>query len=532
MTDWRLYYDFERGKQTGGGRIVYVISFSLVALFILIIACINFMNLATARATRRSREIGIRKVVGSSRASLIWQFMTESILLSLLSLLIAILFAHILMPLFNYLTDKNLSIDYTNPIVVLSLLAIMLFTGLLAGSYPAFFISSFHPASVLKGNLFSGSKGGFLRKALVVVQFSMSVILIVCALTVNEQINYIRNKDLGYDKENVIFFRPQVSLYKSFESFRNELMKNPIIQNVAEGDSNPMEIFNNDFATWEGVPEDSPATVQTSGCDYDYLQVMGFSLKEGRNFSRDLASDSTSFIINEASARLMGFDQPIGQKLKVYKFNGKIIGVIKDFHNRDLRGDIDPVIFLLMKADVDNPMSIYVRYQPGKHESAVAYLRDVYKKFEPDFPLQYLFLDDVFERQYRSDIMMGHLAICFTLIAIFISSLGLFGLTLFSTEVRTKEIGVRKVLGASVPNLIQLLCVDFAKPVVIAIIFGSIPAYFLVNRFLDQYTFHTTLTGWVFVITAAILLIFSLFTVIYQSAKAANQNPVEALRNE
>ena len=529
LPEWRLYNNFEAGKQAGG-RITYVRAFGTVAVFILLIACINFMNLATARSANRSKEVGVRKVVGAQRGSLIRQFIGESLLVSFLSLILALLMVHSLMPLFNDLTGKKIGLDYANPLISGSLIGITLLTGLVAGSYPAFFLSSFRPASVLKGNLQSALSGAGLRKVLVVFQFGLSVVLIISALVVYDQIRYIRNKNLGFDRENVFYFSRNDGIRKSFESFRSESLQNPAIRFVAEGNQNPMEVGNSSGdPEWDGKTKDDQILFSMIYCDYEYLPALGFSVLEGRNFSREFATDSSNFIITEETARRMRLTHPIAQRLKAQGKQGQIIGVAKDFHSTSLHAAIEPVIFILSP---ENSWRIFVRYAPGKVEEAVNHIKTVYKKFEPNFPLEYDFLDVTFERQYRSEIMVGRLSTCFMVMAIFISCLGLFGLASFTTERRAKEIGVRKVLGASTGTLVIMLCRDFAVLILFSIVLGCPLAYYLMLQFLKQYTFHTELSVGVFVLTGFIMVGIALLTVSYQSARAALGNPVDALRSE
>lgn len=529
MSDWRLRNHFENGIQTGG-RIVYVYTFAVAGTIVLALACINFMNLATARAARRSKEIGIRKVVGASKGSLLRQFLSESMLAAFIALAASLLVAHLALPMFNSLTGKRLFIDFTDPAVTVSLALITILTGLAAGGYPALYLSSFNPAAVIRGNLFSSMKGVGLRKTLVVVQFSASVALMACSIVISRQMNFIRTKELGYDRSNIIYFTPQQKVSQNYQTFRTELLRNPSIVMTCQGDTHPMNVFNNDYAVWEGIPKDAPVTIQSSLCDYDYLTTMGFELKSGRLFNRELASDSTAFIINEAMADLMGFNDPIGKKLTVYTFTGHIIGVIKDFNNNNLHSPIDPVVFLLNPGGSGDPMTVFIRYEPGKQKEAIDHLQTVYKRFEDAYPLEFEFLDSTFERTYANDTLMGRLSVLFTGIAISISCLGLFGLALFTTERRTKEIGIRKVLGASVRRIVFMICNDFFGPVLAAMLIGIIPAYFVADQFLSQYVFHTTLSIWLFVVAAGLLAAIALSAILYQSIKASVQNPVDALR--
>ncbi len=533
MTEWRLRNNFVNAKQSGG-RITYVISFTVVAIFILVIACINFMNLSTARSANRSREVGIRKVAGASRSVLIRQFLIESVLLSFLSLLFALMIVHALLPMFNSFTEKNMRIDYMNPAVTSSLLGIALLVGVIAGSYPAFFLSSFRPSSVLKGNLQSTFGGANLRKGLVVFQFGLALIIIACTLVVYDQISFIRNKDLGFDKDNVITLKTNEELYNSYEAFRNELLQSPNVMSVAVGAAHPMEINGEGYYDWEGKSDDDDTFFNQASCDYDYLETMGFTFVLGRNFSKQFLADSASFIITEEAARRIGFSNPLGRHIKLQNFDGQIIGVIKDFNNLSIQEASQPTVFSLGRTheELGRWAGIFIRYEPGKLTEALDYLRGVYKKNAPRFPIQYGFVDQSFEHQFKSELIIGTLSFCFTIIAIIISCLGLFGLASFSAERRSKEIGVRKVLGASVTGLVVLLCRDFTRLIVYGIIVGSPFAYYLMDQFLSRYPYHTDLNLSMFLIPAVSMLLISLSIISYQSIKAAMGNPVDALRGE
>lgn len=528
IDQWRLYNNFEGGKQAGG-RITYVRAFTIVAIFILVIACINFMNLATARAANRSREVGIRKVVGAHRRSLILQFIGESMIMAFISFVIALLLVHLLLPFFNELTGKKIFIDYANPVITVSLAGIMLFTGLLAGSYPAFFLSAFQPASVLKGNLSAAFSGAALRKLLVVFQFSMSVALIICALVVYRQINYIRTKNLGFDRENILYFTRYEGVEKSFESFRSELLQSPLIKGVASSSQLPMEVGSSTGAEWDGKSKDDKALFPIIACDYDFLPVAGFKVVAGRNFSRDFVTDTSNFVIMEETARRMGMKDPVGQNLTVWGIKGRIVGVVKDFHSGSLHNSIEPVIFALLPKYGSR---IFVKYEPGKADEAVKAVEVVHKKFEAAFPFEPNFLDEAFDKQYKSEIMVGRLSAIFTYMTILISCLGLLGLASYTTERRTKEIGVRKALGASVSRLVVMLCRDFVILVLFALVVGCPLAWYVMTKFLDQYKFHTDLSVWIFVLTAVGIVFIALLTVSYRSIQAALSNPVNALRIE
>jgi ABC-type antimicrobial peptide transport system permease subunit len=528
LKDWRLRNNFENGKQTGG-RIGYVWAFELVAVFILLIACINFMNLATARAVKRSKEVGVRKVVGAERWSIILQFMAESIGMVFVALGIALLLVYLLTPYFNDLTNKKIFLDYSQPQVIIGLLSVLLFAGVTSGSYPAFVLSSFRPATVLKGKLTGALGGGALRRVLVVFQFSLSVALIVCALVVYQQMNYIHTKNLGYDRENTLYFTKRDGVSKSFENFRAEAIQNPLIENVALSSTLPMSVGQSDGADWDGKSKDENVLFPLIQCDHEYLKLANFVFTDGRNFSRDVASDSMNYVITEEAAKRMHMEHPIGQRLKVWDREGQIIGVVKDFHSSSLYNGIEPVIFMYLPKET---WAVFVRYQPGEAENAAKLLGVLHKKFEPNFPFEPEFLDDAFNRQYRSESMIGKLSTVFTVMAIFISCLGLFGLASYTTEQRTKEIGIRKVMGASVSRLAMMLCRDFVLLVLISLVAGLPFAYYVMQKFLSQYKFHTEMGGWMCVLTAVSILLIAIGTVAYQSLTASMRNPVTSLRIE
>lgn len=537
MPEWRLHSSFTNGK-VSGGRINLVISFSFLALFILLIACVNFTNLSTARAANRSREVGIRKASGASQRLLIKQFLLESIILSVVSLVFAMMFVYLLLPLFNSIVRKQLHFGISNPVILFSLIGISLFTGVLAGSYPAFFLSSFKPVSVLKGNLQSTFKGIGLRRTLVVFQFTMSIVIIVSAFIINDQISFLRNKDLGFDKNNVITVTSTEEIFQHYENFRNQLLQDPSIQSVAVGDGHPMELNGFGYYDWKGKSENDDQYFNTANCDYDYLQTLGFNLIQGRNFSREFPADTANYIITRAAAEHMGFVNPVGEVLTSHErdgvHKGEIIGVIENFHNLYIQESWHPTLFGLATVgkNFGRWANVFIRYEDGKLSEALDHLNNVYKVNSPNFPLRYGFVDQDFEKQFRTEQTIMNLAFCFTALAIGISFLGLFGLASFAAEKRAKEIGIRKVLGASVSGLIVMLCRDYTRLVIYAIIIGTPLAYYMMDQFLSVYPYHTELSMNLFIVPSLLLLLFAIIIVSFQSGKAALQNPVEVLKNE
>jgi putative ABC transport system permease protein len=415
MNEWRLHDSFVNGKQSGG-RINYVVSFSLVAILILMIACINFMNLSTARSVNRSREVGIRKVAGASRGAIIKQFLAESILLSFISLFIALLLVQVLLPLFNNLAEKQLSINYDNPALIFGLMGITMLTGIISGSYPAFFLSAFRPSSVLKGNLQSAFSGIAMRRGLVVCQFALSIVIIVCAVGVNEQINFLSNKNLGFDKRNVMSLRTNEDIVKGYEVFRNKLLQNQAIQSVAIGDAHPMEINGQGYYEWDGKSSNDDTFFNQAHCDYDYLQTLGFSFLKGRNFSRNFPSDSNNFVITEQAANHIGYTEPIGKRLKIEEdgviHEGQIIGVLADFHNLPIHDRLQPTVFALGKSasNFGEWGNIFIKYKEGKVKEVLDHVSEAYKIHSPDLPIQYGFVDQDFEKQFQLERMVATLS--------------------------------------------------------------------------------------------------------------------------
>ncbi|HEY9045025.1 MAG TPA: ABC transporter permease [Ohtaekwangia sp.] len=529
-TELRLRDNFENGK-IAGGRIDYIYSLSIVGLIILVIACINFMNLATARSITRSREVGVRKVIGAQRTGLIAQFISESVLLSFLALLLALAVVQFLLPFFNSVTNKSIHIDFTNVLFTGGLIAITLFAGLLAGSYPAFFLSSFKPASVLKGNMQSSLTGGGLRKTLVVVQFVASIILIVGSIVVYNQIQYIQNKHLGFDKENVIVLNQHDGIYKNQKSFKNELLQMPSIKNVGIAGHSPFSVDNTTTdPVWPGKPQGAMISFKVISCDENFIPTLGINMASGRNFVDLNKQDTANYIINEKAMEVMGLNanNVIGTDLEMWNGKGKIIGLVSDFNNGNLRESIMPLVFVYSP---ENTWRIFVKVA-GNVRDALAHIEKVQHKYDPDYPFEYSFLNEDFDREYRNEQVMGKLSLSFTVVAVLISCLGLFGLASFTAERRMKELGVRKVLGASVSNLIVMLCSDFAKLVTVALVIGFPVAWYLMDKYLEGYTFHTSISIWVFILPAIGILTLTIVTVGYQSARAALSNPVKALRSE
>lgn len=532
VTDWRLRWSFENGK-VSGGRIVYVIIFSISGLFVLIMACINYMNISTAQAIRRMREIGVRKMTGATQTNLIRQFMIESLIMTSVAAILSIILAYLLLPPFNQLVGVQLVLSFADPLLTMGLLAIVLLTSLLAGTYPAWILSSFKPIAVLKSNPYSGIGGAVLRKALVIFQFTLSVIMIFCSLITWQQTDFLLKKDLGYDKHRVINVWLDENLHPSFEQLRAQVQAHTSIESAAFGGASPMEV--NGYAECNRAisPFESPLLFYGVNIDDHILNTLNFEFVSGRNFSSNHASDSVNFIITQYAADLLGFDNPIGQRITYNMYDqqeGEIVGVIKDFQHDDIHTGIKPVVFVFGKpAYLAN---MFIRYQEGKLDEALIHIQNVFEQLQPGIPLNYSFLGSDFERQLHREKLLSNISIAFTIIAISIACLGLFGLVLFNAQRRTKEIGVRKVLGASVGQVTMMLCRDFIPSVLYSFLLAFPLGYFLMQKFLEGYTSRITISLASFLLVIAVMLMLVLVTASYQSFKAAQKNPVDSLKTE
>jgi putative ABC transport system permease protein len=528
FTEYYLNSSYENGKPAGG-RIKFVKIFSVVAIFILVIACINFMNMATARAANRSKEVGVRKVVGAQRKSLVVQFIGESTLISFLSMILALAIVFLLLPLFNAVVNKQIVLDLSNGVFLLTVVSIIIITGLLAGSYPAFFLSSYQPAQVLKGSTPQNFSGASLRKGLVVFQFALTVILIACSLVVYNQIEYIRNKNLGYNRESVLTFELRGNLWKEFDAFKNEALQFSGITHIARADNSLVQVDNqNGSVSWPGKPDNSTVFFRTVVVDYDYPEAMGLQLKEGRFFKKEF-NDTSTFILSERAVEVMGLSEPVGTRIVQWGIPGKVIGVVNDFHSQSMHQPIDPIVLMLKPAWAGRG---FVRFEGNKAQAAIQHIEKVYKKYNSQYPFTYAFLDDDFEKLYNTEKVTGSLALGFTVMAIIISGLGLLGLAAYTAERKRKEISIRKTLGASVSSIVSMMSTDFAKLSLVATIIGCPVAYYLMGKFLEGYAYHTALSWDLFLLTALSVLVISLLTVIVQVTRAAIANPVDALRNE
>lgn len=530
LEDWYLKMDFKNGKYAGGGKITYVRFFGAICFIILLLACINFMNLSTAKATQRAREVGVRKTIGAHHGSLIRQFLTESLLLASLAGLLACFLLTLAIPGFNSLLRKHIHIDYTSPSQVLTFAGIILFTGLMAGLYPAFVLSSFSPIQALKNKGILPSLGAVgLRKTLVVTQFVASIILIIGTITVFRQIQFIQNKNLGYDKEQLIWFANNLPADKNNLAMQ-EFLKVPGVQHTAMASMTfTMANHRGSEVTWPGKIPGQEIFFSFIASSHDIIQTMGLQMAEGRSFSTDIQSDTGTFILNEEAVRSMGLKNPVGQTLETKGGRGTIVGVVKDFHFESLHQAIAPVIITCRP---DWTWLYYVKTDGADPKQTLAGLEKVYKDMAPGAVFEYNFQDKEYDRLYRSEQQMGVLVNWFSFLALFISSLGLLGLSIFTVERKTKEIGIRKVLGAHWTQIVQLLSREFLVLVILAAFIAIPLGYLLMNSWLDGYAFRVNLEWWVFVLAGAVALIITLFTVSLQAIRAASVNPVSSLRSE
>jgi ABC-type antimicrobial peptide transport system permease subunit len=514
---------------SGHGDIVYVKILGIIALFILIIACINFMNLSSAQLFRRSKEAGIRKVSGASRQKIIGQFLGESLMLVFMAHIIAMILVELFLPGFNKLTGKQLNVDYQSLGLYIGLITIILASGLLAGFYPAMYLSSFKPLDIMKGMINNSPASARFRKILVIFQFTMSVTLIICTLIIGLQLRYFQNKDLGYNKDNVGYFMfPIRPGDPKLESLKMELSNNPDIIGVTKGVS-PVNIegFINGF-NWSGKKDGNDAAFCFVGADADYASTFGFRIKQGRFFSPDIATDSFALVINERAAEILGFKNPLGEIVTTpWGARLNIIGVMKNFHFKSLHHAIEP-LFLVIGAS----NNIYVRMKPDHIPATVASINKSFKSFDPGLPMNFHFLDNDFDNLYRTEKRISKIFACFSFLAIFISVLGLIGLSSFMTERRTKEIGIRKTNGARAFEIFSLLSGEYVKWVLFAVIIASPIAWLVMTQWLHNFAYRVSIAWWTFGLAGIIALITALLTVSLQSYRAAGKNPVDALRYE
>src|SRR5436190_4911033 len=529
-TEKYLYSTFKNGK-IAGGRIEYVRLFTLVAIFILLIACINFMNLATARSVKRAKEVGVRKVVGAGRFALMGQFFGEAMLLTFFSFIIAIVLTILFLPAFNSLIGKQLLLPAGETFFWIRLIGLLVAVGFVAGSYPSLFLSSLKPIRILKSNLKFNWGATLFRKGLVVFQFALSIIFIVAMIVIFRQLNYIQTKNIGYDKENLLYIPVEGELGTKYSLFKEEAGKINGIKAITKMRQAPTLIGNHTGdIKWVGKDPNTVASFVNSAVGYDFVKTLNLKLADGLDFSRDYGTDSTGYLINETALAKTGYKEPIGKTLWWGNHEGKIIGVLKDFHVASMHEVIEP--FIARLEENRQWATILVRTEAGKNKEAIAGLEKISKAINPKFPFTYKFSDQEFDKLYRSEQVVNKLANYFAILAIFISCLGLFGLATFAAGQRTKEISVRKVLGASGPNIFALLSGNFLKPVFIAILIACPIAWYVMNKWLEDFAYKINIGWWVFAIASLMTVCIALLTISFQAIKAAIANPVKNLRTE
>jgi predicted permease len=520
------------GYEKGAGAIQYVYIFSIIAFIVLLIACINFMNLSTARSANRAKEVGLRKVVGAIKGHLIRQFYGESVVYAFIALIFAAGIVTLLLPAFSNLSGKELSWGVAGiETILVGLLGITLFTGFVAGSYPAMFLSSFQPARVLKGSLFSGSGGSLFRRILVVVQFALSILLIIGTAVVYQQQGYIKSMRLGWDREHLVYIPLRADTRKSYNVLKQELVRNPQVLNVTGTSQLPTHIGSNSAgAEWEGKDPEFSILIGFNSVDFDFTETLKIEMAEGRSFDKEHTSDlSRSWIVNEEVAKLMSKDSVIGEGFNFQGIDGTIVGVMKNFHYQTLKNKIEPIAFAVNQ-DYLNYMII--RIPPENIPSSLGIIEKTWKRVIPTYPFEYRFMDERFDMMYRTEQRIGTLLKYFAILAVFVACLGLFGLASFMAEKRTKEIGIRKVLGASVAQIARLMCREFFLLVIVANVIAWPTAYLVMRKWLQSYAYRTDLGFFVFIGAMLLALFVAILSVSYQAIRAARANPADSLRYE
>jgi putative ABC transport system permease protein len=532
--DKYLYGNFINGIPQDG-RIEYVRIFSWVAVFILIIACINFMNLATAQSVKRAKEVGLRKVVGSSRGQLLGQFFGEALVFSFLSILLSVALTILFLPVFNNFTGKQIDLPLNQISFWISLISLMVVTGLVAGSYPALYLSSLKPVRILKGAIRFTQGAIWFRKGLTVFQFVLSIFLLVSTIVITRQTNYVQNTNLGYDRENLIYSRVEGELTKQdkYLFFKNQLTGMPGIAIVDRSSEAPhaMDFVVTDAVNWEGKEKNAAVAFKPASVGFDFVKLMNLKLVAGRDFSRSIATDSAdAFLVNEEAVKETGMKDPIGKWISAWDKKGHIIGVLKDYHTHSLREPIKPVVIDVKENE--NFGVLIVRAMPGKTKEALTSIASVYKKINPNYPFSYQFVDEEYKKLYSNELIISKLSVLFASLAIAISCLGLFGLVMFSTEQRTREIGIRKVLGASGASIFMLFSNDFIKLILIAFLIAAPLGWYIMDHWLNDFAYRINISWWIFAMAVLVSMIIAILTTSYQVIKAASASPVKSLRAE
>jgi putative ABC transport system permease protein len=529
MSNWRLYTNFTAGKSSGG-LIDYVTMFSAIAVFIIIIACINFMNLATARSEKRAREVGIRKSVGSRRSQLVFQFLGESITITFVGFLLAVVIVELCLPAYNILVSKQLSIQYSNPVLWAAALSIVMLIGTIAGSYPALYLSRFQPAKVLKGKVATSHGASMPRKVLVTLQFGFSIFLIIGTLVIYQQIMHVKSREIGYDRENLMLIWTNRELETNFQTTKNELLKSSAVKAVCKSSAPITRIFSSTDVEWQGKDPNEKVSFVTMATEYDFSETMGLKMIDGRDFSRNFA-DTSNVIINKAAVEMMGLKDPIGARLQMWGDEWTIIGVTENFIMGSPYVAVDPTVIVFIP---DWSSTINVRLNKTTNiPGAVAEVEEIFKKVNPSFELSWRFADVEFETKFASINLISRLAGIFATLAILITCLGLFGLAAFTAEQRRKELGIRKILGATVSGLILLISKDFSRLIIVAFVIASPLAWWFLNSFfLEQYPYRISIAWWTIPVAGFAALLLAMIIVGTQAFRAAQSNPVDSLRSE
>lgn len=525
---WRLHSNFENGVEAGGMH-EYVTLFTVIAMFILVIACINFMNLATARSERRAREVGIRKSLGSNRGQLIMQFYGESLVISSISFIVSVLLVLVLLPSYNDLVQKQLSLDFAAGEFWFFALGVIFLTGFISGSYPSLYLSSFNPIKTLKGKVSVGKNANLPRKILVMLQFGFAMVLIISTIVILKQIDLAKSRDLGYEQEGLITIPLTDEIDENFDLIKQDLERSGQVVSITRANSSVTQISSNNFLSWPGKPESQRVMFVTICTTYDYAKTVGADMLLGRDFSKEFATDSSAIVINKAALDLMQLEDPIGTQLDLWGEKRTLIGVIDNILMGSPYEEVRPLFMIIQNWGG----SVMVRMKPNNDmQATLAGVQEVFEKHNPAYPFEYRFTDVEFERKYTTINLTRQLSIIFAVLTIFITGLGLFGLASYTAEQRIKEVGIRKVLGASVSSLVGLMSKEFAKLVMMAFIISAPVAYFLLQNYLQRYSIRTSIDWWIFAITGLIALVFALIVVANQARRAALANPAVSLRNE
>lgn len=529
MNRWRLYSNFDENGEEIGGRSDFVQLFTVIAIVILLIACINFMNLATARSEKRAKEVGIRKSLGSLRISLIGQFISESIFITAIAFAGAIILTELLLKPFNLLVDKALFIDYTSPVFWLFIIGSILALGVIAGSYPAFYLSAFKPVQTMKGAVKAGKGATTPRKILVITQFGFSIVLMISTLVIFQQIGLVKNRDLGYDQENLISVEVTNDIRKNYDVIKQQVLSSGVASSMTRSNSEVTSITSNNFLGWPGKPKERKVLFTTITSEYDYAKTMGIDILMGRDFEKQYASDSDAILINKAALDMMNLEEPIGTNLELWGQKRRLIGVLDNTLMGSVYEPVKPMFIIL------NDWGGYISIRLNKTDDlieSIARLEAIFNEHNPAYPFEYNFMDVEFQQKFTTIAMTRKLATLFSSLAIIITGLGLFGLAAYTAEQRTKEIGIRKMLGATVTNLMRLMSKDFAKLVLIAFLVAAPLGWYLMDQYLDRYTIRIDISWWIFPVVGLVILAFAVAIVSGQARKAAKANPVKALRSE